>query len=66
MKILNKGALMDPISNAAQFIVDLRSSIRQEPQIPETFRPGHPAAGYAVQELVVDRLLEHHGGRAVG
>jgi len=57
---------MDPISKAADFITDLRSTFHQEPQIPETFRPDNHAAGYAVQEGVVDRLLKKNGGRAVG
>ena len=57
---------MDQISKAAEFIADLRFAFRQAPQIPETFRPANPAAGYAVQEMVVDRLLEKSGGRAVG
>jgi 2-keto-4-pentenoate hydratase len=57
---------MDPISKAAEFIADLRFSLRQEPQIPEAFRPDNPASGYAVQEEVVDRLLNKNGGRAVG
>jgi 2-keto-4-pentenoate hydratase len=61
-----KGGHMDPISKAAEFIADLRFAVRQEPQIPETIRPDNLAAGYAVQEGVVDRLLEKHGGRAVG
>jgi 2-keto-4-pentenoate hydratase len=57
---------MDQIAKAAEFIADLRFGLRQEPQIPETFRPKNPAAGYAVQEGVVDRLLKKYGGRAVG
>ena len=54
---------MDPIPRAAEFIADLRFALRQEPRIPETFRPETIAAGYAVQEKVVDRLLEKNGGR---
>ncbi len=57
---------MDKISKAAEFIADLRFALRQEPQIPETFRPKNIAEGYAVQEKVVERLLEKNGGRAVG
>jgi len=57
---------MDPISQAARFIADLRFLLRQEPEIPEAFRPQHPASGYAVQEAVVERLLQKTGGRAVG
>jgi len=57
---------MDQISKAADFIADLRFALRQEPQIPEIFRPDNPASGYAVQEGVVDRLLKKNGGRAVG
>ena len=57
---------MDKISQAAKFIADLRFAVRQEPQIPEAFRPEDDAAGYAVQEKVVERLLEKHGGHAVG
>lgn len=57
---------MDQISKAAEFIADLRFALRQKPQIPETFRPGTLAAGYAVQEGVVDRLLKKSGGYAVG
>jgi 2-keto-4-pentenoate hydratase len=57
---------MDQILKAAEFIADLRFALRQEPQIPETFRPEDLAAGYAVQEEVVDRLLKKYGGRAVG
>ena len=49
---------MDKISKAAEFIADLRFTLRQEPQIPETFRPDNPAAGYAIQEGVVARLLK--------
>ena len=57
---------MDRISKAAEFIADLRFTLRQEPQIPEAFRPNNLAAGYAVQDAVVDRLLKKYGGRAVG
>ena len=57
---------MNQISKAAKFITDLRFALRQEPQIPETFRPDDPASGYAVQERVVDRLLKKNGGREVG
>ena len=57
---------MDQISEAAEFIADLRFTLRQEPQIPESYRPANPASGYAVQEKVVDRLLKKYGGRAVG
>jgi 2-keto-4-pentenoate hydratase len=57
---------MDRISQAAEFIADLRFALRQEPEVPETFRPENLAAGYAVQEKVVDRLLEKYGGRSVG
>ena len=57
---------MDQISKAAEFIADLRFALRQESQIPETFRPDNLASGYAVQEGVVDRLLKKNGGRAVG
>ena len=57
---------MDQISQAAEFIADLRFSLRQVPEIPETFRPENLAAGYAVQEGVVDRLLKKYGGRATG
>ena len=57
---------MDQISKAAEFIADLRFALRQEPQIPETFRPDNIASGYAVQEGVVDRLLEKNGGDKVG
>ncbi|MGB2928771.1 MAG: fumarylacetoacetate hydrolase family protein [Desulfobacterales bacterium] len=57
---------MDQISKAADFIADLRFALRQEPQIPETFRPDNLASGYAVQEGVVDRLLKKNGGSAVG
>ncbi len=57
---------MDQISKAAEFITNLRFGLRQEPQIPETFRPDNLAAGYAVQEGVVDRLLKKYVGRATG
>jgi 2-keto-4-pentenoate hydratase len=57
---------MDQISKAAEFIADLRFALRQEPQIPEAFRPDNPASGYAIQEGVVDRLLKKYGGHAVG
>jgi hypothetical protein len=57
---------MDQISKAAEFIADLRFALRQEPQIPEFFRPDNPDSGYAVQEAVVDRLLKKYGGSAVG
>ena len=57
---------MDKISQAAKFVAELRFALRQEPEIPETFRPQNLAAGYAVQEVVVDRLLEKAGGHAVG
>jgi len=57
---------MDPISKAAEFIADLRFAVHQEPRIPETFQPADVAAGYAVQEEVVNRLLEKHGGHKVG
>jgi 2-keto-4-pentenoate hydratase len=57
---------MDKITKAAEFIADLRFARQQTPQIPETFRPGDPASGYAVQEGVVERVLKKNGGRAVG
>jgi len=57
---------MDLISRAAEFIADLRFSLRQEPRIPESFTPDNAHSGYAVQEGVVDRLLKRYGGHAVG
>jgi 2-keto-4-pentenoate hydratase len=57
---------VDNILRAAEFIADLRFALRQEPQIPEAFRPDNLASGYAVQAEVVNRLLEKNGGRAVG
>ena len=57
---------MDKISKAAEFIAELRFALRQEPRIPEAFRPDDIASGYAVQEAVVNRLLEKNGGHAVG
>ena len=57
---------MDQILKAAEYIADLRFALRQEPQIPESFRPENLAAGYAVQDGVVDRLLKKYGGRAIG
>ncbi len=57
---------MNRISKAAEFIADLRFALRQEHQIPDAFRPKNTAEGYAVQEEVVERLLEKNGGRAVG
>ena len=57
---------MDQISQAAEFIENLRFTLRQVSEIPETFRPENLAAGYAVQERVVDRLLKKYGGRATG
>lgn len=57
---------MDQISKAAEFIAELRFALQQTPQIPETFRPANTDSGYAVQERVVDRLIEKYGGHAVG
>ena len=57
---------MDPITEAAEFIANLRFALRQEPQIPENFRPDDLVSGYAVQEKVVDRMLKKYAGRAVG
>ena len=57
---------MDPISKAADFIADLKFAGRREPRIPEAFQPADVAAGYAVQEGVVKRLLDKHGGHAIG
>lgn len=57
---------MDQISKAAEFITDLRFGLRQEPQIPESFRPDNIASGYAVQEEVLGRLLKKYGGSVVG
>ena len=64
--LILQGGLIDQISKAAEFIANLRFAMRQEPQIPESFRPDNPASGYAVQEAVVNRLLKKYGGRAVG
>ena len=57
---------MKNLSNAADFIAQLRFSLNQEPVIPEAFRPTDPAEGYLVQKDVVKQLIAKYGGSRVG
>ena len=52
---------MDQISKAAEFISELRFTLQQTPQIPETLRPANPAAGYASRGVVAGKNADRIG-----
>ncbi|MBI1893625.1 MAG: hypothetical protein HYS14_05905 [Candidatus Rokubacteria bacterium] len=57
---------MDSASRAADFLAELRFAQRTEDDIPAEFRPKDPAAAYAIQEALLQRLLARHGGYPIG
>jgi len=57
---------MDKISEAAEFIAQLRFAVKQEINIPEGIRPADPLSGYAVQGELVRSLLSKNAGRIAG
>jgi len=57
---------MENISKAADFIAQLRLTLKQEVDIPQDIRPADPISGYAVQEELVNRLLSLNAGHIAG
>ena len=57
---------MENTKKAADFIAELRFSLKQEPAIPEAFRPTDPQEGYAAQKYLVEQLLASYGGSCIG
>jgi 2-keto-4-pentenoate hydratase len=58
---------MDRIAAACEFLWDLRRRTRPPvAALPSDCVPRTLAEGYQVQEQLVSRLLQHHGGRPIG
>jgi 2-keto-4-pentenoate hydratase len=57
---------MDRVTAAADYLFDLRQTKRRVPALPADIVPRSLAEGYAVQERLVQRLLDRFGGRPVG
>lgn len=57
---------MDTFSSAADFLAVLRRDRQTVDTMPADLRPRNMAAAYAVQDILVERLLARHGGHAIG
>ena len=57
---------MDRVTAAGEYLFDLRRTKRTVAALPADVVPRSLAEGYQVQELLVRKLLERHGGRPVG
>ncbi|HKB06211.1 MAG TPA: hypothetical protein VKD90_28710 [Gemmataceae bacterium] len=57
---------MDRVTAAADYLFELRQTKRRVPALPPDIAPRSLAEGYAVQDRLVHRLLEHFGGRPLG
>ena len=57
---------MDRIAAAADYLFDLRQTQRRVAALPTDVVPRSLAEGYAVQERLVQKLLDRFGGRPVG
>jgi 2-keto-4-pentenoate hydratase len=54
------------IARMADFLAALRFERRPIEDMPPELRPQDIASAYAVQDALIERLLAHYGGRAVG
>src|SRR5688572_16226814 len=57
---------MDRVTAACDYLLDLRRTKRRVAALPADVVPRSLAEGYAVQELLVRRLLDQSGGRPIG
>jgi 2-keto-4-pentenoate hydratase len=57
---------MDRNGKAADLLMESRLKMKRWERLPEECRPQTPAEGYAVQDLVVERLILNYGGHPVG
>ena len=57
---------MDRIHACCDYLLDLRRQKLRVSALPSNVRPESLADGYRVQGLLVDRLLEQHGGKKIG
>src|SRR5215211_4153251 len=60
------GRMMDRATAAADYLFELRQAKRRVPALPVDIAPRSLAEGYAVQERLVQKLLDRFGGRPVG
>jgi 2-keto-4-pentenoate hydratase len=56
----------DKIAIAADFLAEARLTKRRLTSLPDHYRPLTPPEGYAVQDMLVQRLLSNYGGHRVG
>ena len=54
------------IPAVAEFLASLRADQRQVEAIPVELRPADLHSAYQVQDALVDRLLDQHGGQRIG
>ena len=57
---------MNPHEKAADLLLKARIESKRMDLLPEDCRPARPEDGYRVQHLLIDRYLEHYGGRTLG
>jgi len=57
---------MVQIAAAAEFLASLRADQRQVEVIPLELRPADLNSAYQIQDALVDRLLDQHGGQRIG
>ena len=57
---------MNPHEKAADLLLKARIESKRMDLLPEDCRPARPDDGYQVQHLLIDRYLEHYGGRTLG
>ena len=57
---------MERKARAADLLLESRLKKKRWERLPEECRPQTPAEGYAVQDLLVERLISNYGGHPVG
>lgn len=57
---------MDKLAKAADLLAEARFRKRRRTSLPDESRPLTPQEGYAVQNMLVERLLSNYGGQPVG
>ena len=57
---------MNPATEAANLLLTARRTRQRPSMLPEYCRPADTDAAYAIQDLLVSRLIDGPGGRPIG
>src|SRR5262245_34081917 len=57
---------MDRVSAACEYLFEMRQARRTVAALPADVVPRSLAEGYEVQDRLVNKLLDHRGGRPIG